>query len=190
MISSQLAAQLFSKVATWDILCARGLVWGGASPAIALLRVEVWAWSVHVYLPADPERYDHPEGISIILSHWEYLQWFISYSEVKARKCIAFRVRANIYTVTSSQGQAVKPHTVLLREFGARCDCMLFKCLEKRVESESLYLYSLMQKSEFFCHEDSAPQAVCHHIAAALHLVGFDSLAEYLEERKRRRVRS
>ena len=44
MISSQLQSQLFSKIATWDILTANNLVWGHRCPMrIAQLKIEVWS---------------------------------------------------------------------------------------------------------------------------------------------------
>ncbi len=55
MISSNLQSQLFSKIATWDILTANNLVWGHRCPMrITQLEVEVWAHCVYVHLPANP----------------------------------------------------------------------------------------------------------------------------------------
>lgn len=177
MISSQLQSQLFSKNATWQILCDRysGDFWRRTAPPE--LEVEVWYMCVRVYLP----RTEFNRGVSVFLSFWDYLDWFMMRSHDKSFRVQALLVRPNIFTVTSSQGAEGDLHTVHFNNWGnATCTCMLFKCLRNRIKEEIPYYWQLMKQSRFF-----AGQPVCHHIDAALSRMGFDALEDYLESRQR-----
>ena len=176
MISSQLQSQLFPKTATWELLQNRELVWKASAIRISQLRVYVWSTCVYVYLPKGDDERDCPQGVSVFLSMWEYLDWFMGRSHFKAYNLSVFKARKNLYTVSSFQGQTTDPYTVTLNIRGARCHCMLFRCLGNRVKNECPYFYQLIKQSRFF-----AGQVVCHHICAALNKAGFGCLQDYLE---------
>ncbi len=181
MISSQLQSQLFSKIATRDILTANNLVWGARSPMrIAQLKIEVWSTVVYVHLPANPTSRVSPQGISRFISMWDYLDWLMARSLSKANNIQARLIGSDIWEVEGSQRPAYNVH---FSPWGARCHCLLFVCLANRIKKECPYFYELMKQSQFF-----SGQVVCHHIAAALSYQGFGSLAEYLEAVRRKPI--
>ncbi len=181
MISSNLQSQLFSRIATWDILTANNLVWGHRCPMrIAQLKIEVWAHCVYVHLPKDPVSKVSPQGISRFLSMWDYLDCMMARTLDKANNIQARLINTNIWEVEGSQRQFYHVH---FSPFGARCHCMLFLCLANRIKKECPYFYELMKQCQFF-----SGQVVCHHIAAALSYQGFGSLAEYLEAVRRKPI--
>ena len=171
MISSQLQAQLFPKNVTWAILCDRfsGDFWRRTAPRE--LRVEVYFRCVRVHLPKSK---DH-RGVSVFLSFWDYIDWFMIRSQDKAQRVNVLKVRRNIFTATSSQGSEGDLHTVNFTIWGASCTCMLYKCLRNRISKELPYYWELMRDSRFF-----SGQVVCHHIEASLNTMGFFTLADYL----------
>ncbi len=181
MISSQLQSQLFSKIATWDILTANNLVWGYRCPMrISQLKIEVWAHCVYVYLPALPVSKVSPQGISRFLSMWDYLDWLMARSLSKANDIQARLIGTNKWEVEGSQ----RAHYIVdFSPFGARCHCMLFVCLANRIPRECPYFYKLMQQSKFF-----SGQVVCHHIAAALSYQGFHTLEQYISSKKKKKA--
>jgi hypothetical protein len=175
MISSQLQAQLFPKNVTWAILCDRfsGDFWRRTAPPE--LRVEVYFRCVYVHLPKSQDR----RGVSVFISFWDYIDWFMLRSQEKAQRVHVLQMRKNIFTATSSQGSEGDLHTVHFSIWSASCTCMLYKCLRNRVSKELPYYASLIQDSRFF-----AGQVVCHHIEAALNYQGFSTLADYFKARK------
>lgn len=178
MISSQLQAQLFPKSATWELLCDRfsGSFWSRSAPPE--LRVEAWAQTIYVHLPKSPDR----RGISLFLSFWDYIDWFMMRSQFKADLVQVFQMRQRIFTATSSQGSEGELHTVHFTLWSATCTCMLYKCLRNRISKELPYYWQLMRKSRFF-----SGQVVCHHIEASLNYQGFNTLEDYLNAQNRRR---
>lgn len=180
MISSQLSAQLFPSQATWDLLCDRysGEIWRRTAPPE--LRVETWWRVIHVYLPKSEDR----RGVSLLLSFWDYIDWFMMRSQLKADLVQVFQMRQRIFTATSSQGSEGELHTVHFTLWGASCTCMLYKCLRNRISKELPYYWELMKESRFF-----AGQVVCHHIEAALNTMGCSTLSDYLEGVSRARAR-
>lgn len=176
MISSQLQAQLFPKNLTWAILCDRfsGQFWRQTPPLD--LRVEVWAKCVYIHLP----KSDKHRGVSLFLSFWDYIDWFMIRSQAKAQTVHTLQMRKNIFTATSSQGSEGELHTVHFTLWGASCSCMLFKCLRNRIIHELPYYWQLMKESRFF-----SGQVVCHHIEAALNYQGFSTLEDYLATHQR-----
>ncbi len=178
MISSNLQSQLFSKIATWDILTANNLVWGHRCPMrISQLKIEVWAHCVYVYLPALPVSKVSPGGISRFISMWDYLDCFMMRSLSLANNIQARLIGSDIWEVEGSQRPS---YNVRFSPFGARCHCLLFVCLANRIKKECPYFYKLMQQSSFFCG-----QVVCHHIAAALSYQGFNTLEQYISSKRK-----
>ena len=181
MISSQLQSQLFSKIATWDILTANNLVWGHRCPMrIAQLKIEVWSTVVYVHLPANPTSRVSPQGISRFISMWDYLDWLMARTLSKANNIQARLVGSDIWEVEGSQRPA---YNVRFSLFGSRCHCLLFVCLANRIKKECPYFHKLMQQSSFFCG-----QVVCHHIAAALSYQGFHTLEQYISSKKKKKA--
>lgn len=170
MISSQLQSQLFPKNVTWAILCDRfhGDFWRHTPPPE--LQVEVWSKCVYVHLPKSLDR----RGVSVFLSFWDYIDWFMVRSQEKSQRVRVFQMRKNIFTATSSQGSEGELHTVHFSLWSASCTCMLFKCLRNRISKELPYYWELMKESRFF-----SGQVICHHIEASLNMMGFSTLADY-----------
>ena len=181
MISSQLQSQLFSKVATWEILTSNKLVWGHRCPMrIAQLKVEVWSNFVYVHLPVNPVSKVSPQGVSRFLSMWDYLEYFMCRSVSKGSEIKAQLVNTNIWEVEGSQRASYQVH---FNPWGVRCNCMLFVCLANRIKKECPYFYELMKQSSFF-----SGQVVCHHIAAALSYQGFNTLEQYIFSKRRNKA--
>jgi hypothetical protein len=177
MISSQLQSQLFPKKLTWAILLERYPrdFWRQTPPPE--MRVEVWAQTVYVHLPKSPDR----RGVSIFLSYWDYIDYFMQRSQTKAQLVNVMQMRSNIFTATSSQGSEGELHTVHFTLWGASCSCMLYKCLRNRIAGEVPYYWQLMKKSRYF-----SGQVICHHIEAALNYQGFTTLEDYIQSKKRK----
>lgn len=171
MISSQLQAQLFPKNLTWEIILDRyhGNFWRRTAPPE--MRIEVWSKCVYVYLPKSEQH----RGVSIFLSFWDYLDYFMLRSQAKSQLVQVMKMRSNIFTTTSSQGIEGELHTVSFTLWGASCSCMLYKCLRNRIKTEIPYYWQLMRESRFF-----SGQVVCHHIEACLNHQGFSTLEDYL----------
>lgn len=176
MISSQLQSQLFPKNLTWSILLERYPrdFWRQTPPPS--MRVEVWAQCVNVHLPKSE---DH-RGVSIFLSFWDYIDYFMQRSQGKAQLVCVLQVRQNIFTATSSQGAEGELHTVHFTLWGGSCTCMFYKCLRNRIANECPYYGQLMKASRYF-----AGQVICHHLEAALNTMGFTTMSDYLASRRR-----
>lgn len=171
MISNQLASQLFSKQMTWEILCERYGLWQHTAPK--KLRIEVWEKAVYIHLP----KSEFCRGFSLFISMWDYLDSLMlrsigKASRIQATVIIDRRFEKKLL-VTSSQG-GERNYTVWLWKFGARCSCMLFRCISNRIRKESPYFFELIEQSEFF-----SGQPVCHHITAALSASGCYSLSAW-----------
>ena len=176
MISSQLASQLFPKNLTWAILLERypQEFWRQTPPPE--LHVEVWTQCVHVHLPKSEKH----RGVSVFLSFWDYIDWFMVRSQAKSQTVHILQMRKNIFTATSSQGSEGELHTVHFTLWGAGCSCILYKCLRNRIAKECPYYWQLIKESRFF-----SGQVICHHIEAALNYQGFSTLEDYLASRRR-----
>lgn len=173
MISSQLAAQLVSKNATWEILRDRLHIRQVTPPST--LKIEIWHQCVYVHLPKNPIQIN-PQGISIFLSFWDYLDAFMCRCVAKAQRCHVFLEKNGShhkqFSVTSSQS-AGDSYRVWFSRMGAGCNCMLFRCMTNRL-GEHKYLRKLIKDSTFFSN-----QAMCHHLQAALDWLGVRSLSDY-----------
>lgn len=173
MISSQLAAQLVSKNSTWEILRERFHFHQITCPQH--LKIEVWHHCIYVHLPKNPIE-AKPQGVSIFISFWDYLDAFMSKCVEKSQRCHVFLERNGIhkqFSVTSAQAVDGKSYRVWFSRLGAGCNCMLFRCIANRL-GEHKYLRQLIKDSKFFSN-----QAMCHHLQAALDWLGVRSLSDY-----------
>lgn len=177
MISSQLQAQLFPKYLTWEILLDRyhGELIGRTAPPE--MKTEVWSQQVYVHLPKTEFR----RGVSVFLSFWDYIDYFMQRSQAKSQLVRVLQVRSNIFTATSSQGSEGELHTVHFTLWGGSCTCMFYKCLRNRITDEVPYYAKLMKESRYF-----AGQVICHHLEACLNTMGFTTMSDYLASHRRR----
>jgi hypothetical protein len=175
MISSQLASQLVSKNSTWEILRDRLHTRQITCPQE--LRLEIWHQCVYVHLPKNPIKIN-PQGVSTMLSFWDYLDAFMSRCIDKARRCHVFLEKDGThykqFSVTSAQSVG-DSYRVWFSRTSAGCNCMLFRCIANRL-GEHKYLRSLIKESQFFSN-----QSMCHHLQAALDWLGVRSLYEYFQ---------
>lgn len=172
MISSQLQSQLFSKKATKWVLVRKGLIWSETNPHLENLKIQVFTKCVLVSLPKNPITGE--KGFSVFISMYEYLDYIIKRSTVKAEGIECTRMIKTAWLVESFQDKQ-DCHTVSVYPDKVSCSCMLYKCLNKRIKLECPYFYKLMQKDDFFCG-----QVVCHHIYRVLNELRCWNLYDYL----------
>lgn len=175
MVSSQLQSQLFSRIATCQILQNKNIVWSALSPRLKNLKIEVWERCVYVYLPRC--ILNNTNGISRLISFWEYIDYFATRSNAKSVFIEATQQSPRGWLVESFQDKT-PTHTVMVYPDRVKCDCMLYRCLGNRIQKECPYFYKLMKKSDFFYG-----QVVCHHSYKVIQELGYYDFYSYINKK-------
>ncbi len=182
-ISSALASQTIDKNTIWQCLISLEKVSGNLTPFISdRMIIESWAVGVRVVIKRAYKGIQVFKGLSTIISPVKAVKLIMEKIELKSRGLNVIRRGERLFLVDSFQDPKNK-YFVIAQAEGLTCNCMKFKCLEKRMHKEAPELLKALDKiillnneklctTEFYDFTKRTIEKTihiqCHHIRAVM----------------------